>query len=81
MNDCAGEHCLTCSDEVLSVKVVSMDEQALLALVEIDGQQEEVDISLVEQVTPGDMLLVHGGVALASSAPKAEKVETVEHAS
>lgn len=68
MNYCANEHCLTCSDEVLSVRVVSMDEQTRLALVEIEGQQEEVDISLVEQVAPDDILLVHGGVALALQA-------------
>lgn len=80
MRYCTDEHCLTCSDEVLSVRVVSMDEQACLALVEIEGKQEEVDISLVEQVVPGDMLLVHGGVALARQADGSTR-ETVEYTS
>lgn len=81
MRYCTDEHCLTCSDEVLSVRVVSMDEQARLALVEIEGKQEEVDISLVEQVVPGDMLLVHGGVALARQADGGSTRETVEYTS
>jgi hydrogenase maturation factor len=72
MSNCADDHCLTCSDEVLPVRVMSIDEQACLALVEIDGKQEEVDISLVGQITPGDMLLVHGGVALARQAERRE---------
>lgn len=62
---CGDTHCLTCSDEMLSVSVVSLCEDADIALVEVGGQREEIDISLVEQVKPGDMLLVHGGVALA----------------
>lgn len=62
---CTDEHCLTCSDALLSVRVVSLCEASGLALVEVEGQQEEIDVSLVEQVAPGDLLLVHGGVALA----------------
>ena len=73
MNGCTDDHCLTCSDEMLSVRVVSIEKQTRLALVEIEGKQEEVDISLIEQVAPGDILLVHGGVALA--------FQTVERAS
>ena len=62
---CPDEHCLTCSDALISVRVVSLLAESGLALVEVEGQREEVDISLVEQVAPGDILLVHGGVALA----------------
>ncbi|HEX7734631.1 MAG TPA: HypC/HybG/HupF family hydrogenase formation chaperone [Ktedonobacteraceae bacterium] len=62
---CTDEHCLTCSDALLSVRVLALCEESGLALVEVKGQQEEVDVSLVEQVAPGDLLLVHGGVALA----------------
>jgi hydrogenase maturation factor len=29
---------------------------------------EEIDITLVENVMPGDLLLVHGGVAIAMGA-------------
>jgi hydrogenase maturation factor len=37
-----------------------------VALVTLEEKTEEIDISLVEEVAPGDMLLVHGGVAIAS---------------
>ena len=62
---CTDEHCLTCSDALLSVRVISLCEESGLAQIEVEGQQEEIDVSLIEQVAPGDLLLVHGGVALA----------------
>ena len=57
-------HCITCSDEALSVTVLSVDAETGLALVAVQGVTEEVDITLVESVSPGDTLLVHGGVAI-----------------
>ncbi len=60
-------HCITCSDEALPVRVISVDQQTGLALVEGDGevqQLEEVDVTLIAEVSVGDWLLVHGGVAL-----------------
>jgi hydrogenase assembly chaperone HypC/HupF len=62
---CTEEHCLTCSDAMLPVRVLSLHKETGMALVEFEGQQEEIDVSLVEQVAPGTFLLVHGGVALA----------------
>jgi hydrogenase assembly chaperone HypC/HupF len=57
-------HCVTCSDEALPAKVLKIDLEQFTALVEIKGSRTEVDISLVEPVECGEMLLVHGGVAL-----------------
>ncbi len=57
--------CITCSDEALPAEVVRIDQQSGVALVAIAGRTEEVDISLVDAVAPGDSLLVHGGVAIA----------------
>ncbi len=57
-------HCITCSDEALHVRVLCVDEENELAQVTIDGTEEEIDISLVERIAPGDVLLVHGGVAI-----------------
>jgi hydrogenase maturation factor len=57
-------HCITCSDEAVAVKVLQVEQESGLALVEVEDQAEEVDITLVEHVAPGDMLLVHGGVAI-----------------
>jgi hydrogenase maturation factor len=61
----ADHHCLTCSDELVPVKVVRVDQEVGLALVEVSEQLEEVDITLIEDVVVGDVLLAHGGVAVA----------------
>ena len=60
-------HCITCSDEAVRVRVLSVDLEAALARVELaeGSATDEVDISLVDAVIPGDLLLSHGGVALA----------------
>jgi hydrogenase maturation factor len=58
-------HCITCSDEAVAVKVLHVEQESGMALVEVEEKTEEVDITLVEHVAPGDMLLVHGGVAIA----------------
>jgi hydrogenase expression/formation protein HypC len=58
-------HCITCSDEALQVRVLSVDEENGLAQVTLNGMSEEIDITLVESIAPGDVLLVHGGVAIA----------------
>jgi hydrogenase maturation factor len=58
-------HCITCSDEALQVRVLNVDEENGLAQVTLNGTEEEIDISLVESIAPGDILLVHGGVAIA----------------
>ena len=58
-------HCITCSDEASQVLVLNVDQENGLALVTIDDTSEEIDITLVESVGPGDILLVHGGVAIA----------------
>jgi hydrogenase maturation factor len=58
-------HCITCSDEAIAVRVLQVEQESDMALVEVANQTEEVDITLVEHVAPGDTLLVHGGVAIA----------------
>ena len=58
------EHCITCSDEALQVIVLYVDEENGLAQVTQNGTEEEIDISLVESIAPGDIVLVHGGVAI-----------------
>jgi hypothetical protein len=58
------EHCVTCSDEALQVRVLRVDEQAGLALVAGQGTTGDVDIRLVGDVAPGDTLLIHGGIAI-----------------
>jgi hydrogenase assembly chaperone HypC/HupF len=57
-------HCITCSDQALPARVIEVAEATGMAMVEVQGSTTEVDINLVDDVEPGDMLLVHGGVAL-----------------
>lgn len=59
------EHCVTCSDEGVPMRVESVDEGTALAIcVGEDGARVEVQTALVEGVRPGDLLLVHAGTAL-----------------
>lgn len=66
----AGEHChpgsmcTVCSDEVQHATVLRVDGERLMAETRLDGRDVEIDISLVSAVQEGDVLLVHGGVAL-----------------
>ena len=60
-------HCVTCSDEALPARVLRVDSEAGLALVAVKDATEEIDITLVDSVAPGDLLLVHGGVAIAQA--------------
>jgi hydrogenase maturation factor len=62
-NDC-GDHCITCSDEGVEMRVERIDAARGLALcASDDGSKSTVEIALVS-VQPGDRVLVHAGVAL-----------------
>jgi len=57
-------HCSTCSDEALPARVLRIVDEDSIVFAEMNGQETQVDISLVDDVRPGTWLLVHGGVAL-----------------
>ena len=59
------DNCITCSDQALSASVLSVDRESGLALVEIEQRGRGIDITLVDDIVPGDIVLVHGGVAIA----------------
>jgi hydrogenase maturation factor len=62
-NEC-GDHCITCSDEGIPMRVERIDDARGLALCAADdGSKSTVEIALVS-VQPGDRVLVHAGVAL-----------------
>jgi hydrogenase expression/formation protein HypC len=64
-HDCHSDHCITCGDEGIPMRVLRIDEDRGLALCENEaGEQSTVEIALVE-VERGDSVLVHAGVALA----------------
>lgn len=60
-------HCITCSDEAIAVRVLRVNGVSGMAVVTIEGSEveEEVDVTLVDELAPGDVVLVHGGVAIA----------------
>ncbi|HEU5198835.1 MAG TPA: HypC/HybG/HupF family hydrogenase formation chaperone [Ktedonobacterales bacterium] len=57
-------HCVICSDEVARARVVSVNATSFLAEAAVGDMTLEIDISLVEEVTPGEWVLVQGGVAI-----------------
>ena len=63
--ECHSDHCITCSDEGVPMRVEKLDDERVLALcVAGDGSKSTVEIELVAPVRVGDELLVHAGVAL-----------------
>lgn len=61
--DCTAEICITCSDDGRVAEVRAVQGGGLVEVV-MNGAPETIDASLVEPVWPGDLLLVHAGVAL-----------------
>jgi hydrogenase maturation factor len=63
---CGEEHCITCGDQGIEMRVAAAaDDAGLAACQGADGARSEVDVLLVEPVVPGELLLVHAGVAIA----------------
>ncbi len=63
--DCTDEVCVTCSDEGrLGEVVLAPDVECGPALVRTATGEEAVDVALVGDVSPGDLLLVHAGAAI-----------------
>jgi hydrogenase maturation factor len=61
----APEHCVTCGDDGVPMRVVRVDEQRELALCQdAAGERRTVEVALVEHACAGDVLLVHAGTAL-----------------
>jgi hydrogenase maturation factor len=57
--------CITCSDEARVAEVRATHEDGTVSAI-VAGHMERVDVSLVDHGMPGDLLLVHAGVALSS---------------
>jgi hydrogenase maturation factor len=63
--DCTDEVCVTCSDEGQVAEIQSVH-TGDTATVLTRGRPRTVDVSLVAPVAPGDLVLVHAGVAIAA---------------
>jgi hydrogenase maturation factor len=61
------EHCITCGDQGLPLRIVALEEAGLARCRDDAAPSESdttVDVQLVGEVAPGDLVLVHAGVAL-----------------
>ncbi len=61
----ADGHCITCSDEGAPMRVAEPAVSGLALCADATGRVAEVEVSLMDGVVPGDLLLVHAGVAIA----------------
>ncbi|TDC81012.1 hydrogenase assembly protein HupF [Actinomadura sp. 7K507] len=60
---CAGEHCVTCSDEAVPVRVLRLRDGGLADVDAGDGRVEQVSVALVD-AEAGDTVLVHAKEAI-----------------
>lgn len=60
--DCTDEACVTCSDEGRLGEVISADGRS--ALVRTAKGYQTIDTTLVSDVGPGDLVLIHAGAAI-----------------
>jgi hydrogenase maturation factor len=56
------EHCITCGDVAVEMRVVEVNES--FAVCEAEGSEREVEVALLDDVRAGDVLLVHADVGL-----------------
>jgi hydrogenase maturation factor len=63
LSSCEGDHCITCSDEAVAVRVVRLRDGDLADVDVGDGRMEEVSVALVDAAV-GDTVLVHAKEAI-----------------
>ncbi len=61
---CHDEHCITCSDEGVPMRVLEAGDDGIARCSTEEGVASDVMTDLVGAVAPGDAVLVHAGVAL-----------------
>jgi hydrogenase maturation factor len=59
------QHCITCSDEGIAMHVIELDGMGTAWCADGSGAKHEVAVDLVGPLAPGDVVLVHAGVAIA----------------
>jgi hydrogenase maturation factor len=64
--DHGSDHCITCGDEAVPLRVLRVDDERGLALCEgASGEHTTIETALIPPVVPGDGLLAHAGTAIA----------------
>ena len=61
---CAEEHCITCGDQGIPMRVARVSDPGEATCLDPDEQEHTEATDLVGPVTPGDAVLVHAGVAI-----------------
>jgi hydrogenase maturation factor len=64
---CVDVHCITCGDQGVPLRIVALEGAGLARCHDEAAPSEPdttVDVQLVGEVAPGDLVLVHAGVAL-----------------
>jgi hydrogenase expression/formation protein HypC len=56
--------CTMCSDQDVILRIVRVAPDGSALAEAADGRREEIQVGLVDAVAPGDVVLVHGGVAV-----------------
>jgi hydrogenase maturation factor len=56
--------CITCGDVAVPMRVLRLGDDGLADCETDDGQASEVEVGLLEDVAPGDQVLVHACVAI-----------------
>lgn len=67
MTDLACIHlpgCITCGDVAMQLTVLAVGGDHIAICADDEGATEEVDVSLLDEVSEGDTVLVHARVAL-----------------
>lgn len=68
--ECTDEVCVTCSDEGRLAEVLLAPTTAFgTAVVRAEGGEERIDVTTIGPVSPGDLVLIHAGTALARLDP------------
>jgi hydrogenase maturation factor len=62
---CADDVCITCSDQgdIAEVRALQPDGHAEVV---VQGRSQEADVSLLDAVKPGDLVLIHAGIAISA---------------
>jgi hydrogenase maturation factor len=59
-----GEVCIICSDQGVILRVLRVAPDGSALAEGPDGRREEIRVDFIDAVAPGDVVLVHAGVAL-----------------
>jgi hydrogenase maturation factor len=73
---CSNDVCVTCSDQGVVAEVRTVDGQGVAQVIAA-GRPETIDATLVEPLVPGDVVLVHAGVAIANLSERSGVSRTV----